>query len=154
MVSRLRNERPHPSLQNRGRQSRNKVVQVGGHPLTQGQWPSRSATQTLILYNHESKIKIHSHSHGDMPHLGMCRSRDTIHATDMEWFYPGHLDRTHLDTQPHWKEGGDKMRLVAPQRCDFDSEEEFLDAMDAWDSAMDDMIAEAEDAWCEKRYFL
>jgi hypothetical protein len=46
------------------------------------------------------------------------------------------------------------MRLVAPQRCDFDSEEEFLDAMDAWDSAMDDMIAEAEDAWCEKRYFL
>jgi hypothetical protein len=46
------------------------------------------------------------------------------------------------------------MRLVAPKRCDFDTEEDFLDALDAWNEAMDDMIAEAEEAWCEKRYSL
>lgn len=44
------------------------------------------------------------------------------------------------------------MRLIAPQRCDFDSEEEFQDALDAWDAAMDDMIAYAEDACCERYY--
>lgn len=44
------------------------------------------------------------------------------------------------------------MRLIAPKRCDFDTEEEYLDALDAWDDAMDDMIAYAEDVWCEARY--
>lgn len=44
------------------------------------------------------------------------------------------------------------MRLIAPQRCDFDSLEEYEAALEAWNSAMDDMIAYAEDAWCEKRY--
>ena len=45
------------------------------------------------------------------------------------------------------------MRLTAPQMCDFDTYEEFLEAMEAWNDAMDDMIDYAEDAWCEKRYF-
>ena len=44
------------------------------------------------------------------------------------------------------------MRLVAPQMCDFDTYEEFLEAMDVWDAAMDEMIEYAEDTWNDYRH--
>lgn len=42
--------------------------------------------------------------------------------------------------------------LIAPIRSDFDNEEDYILACEAWDDAMDSFIMWAEEDYCERNY--
>lgn len=45
------------------------------------------------------------------------------------------------------------MRLSAPQRRDYDSEEDYHRALEAWEDAMDDYVNQLQEEELIKRYF-
>jgi hypothetical protein len=45
------------------------------------------------------------------------------------------------------------MRLSAPQRRDYDSEEDYQRALEAWEDAMDDYVNQLQEEELIKRYF-
>ena len=42
--------------------------------------------------------------------------------------------------------------LIAPIRSDFDNEEDYILACEAWDEAMDNYIMMAEEEFCDRIY--